>query len=659
MSKLFKIMLTIMCTLLVFSNNPVKVYAENQSTEVYGSAYETNDTKFNYEYFPVDYEKTTESSAFGSFRINGTVSDVGNKDGFTSYAISSNSASLTYSYGDTLLNASEEEWHLIADSGKNLGKHELNSKIGKGAMVIFTSRDRNTWIPVYESTNFFETKPVNVDAVYDCQKIQLTNGTFYKAVVAYELERKTGEKSFLFVKSDTTETKKVLEVYDFYLYDPTTPINKDTTQYKLTNIDSKINTGPKDNGYSGNEPITDKDPHYGWELGAFYISDYSSVVKDPDSNDDTMVFLKNVGDEVTLSFTLFQEITKLNDDSSLYINKDSDGRDNQYETIKQNFGKGTLIIQYTDYQNQKHDPMVYTNFLEANASPNANTVISLFEEGDYEVSLDYEIKHDKTKVIGISVFPEINHYKIHFVFKVRNGNCMVYPFDPKTGSELTSGSIAPNGFYLDLARSRYLDISIKKDVMKNTADGLVEDTRFNRSVKDGAQFTDDGIYTITVSNRYTGVTTPKRIYVGENPILTAYMYTGLSITELKQLIDKGAEIKEDGTIVMPVVQETSERKENETTEVTASGPVSQDTEDKTISTTETKKQSFAMPVAIGSISAVAVIGAYLFVNKAKKKKEEERRLQILKEKQLKAEQELIEFQQRALLEDKKNAEENN
>ena len=47
-----------------------------------------------------------------------------------------------------------------------------------------------------------------------------------------------------------------------------------------------------------------------------------------------------------------------------------------------------------------------------------------FEEGDYEVALDYQITKDK-------LFDQSSHYRIFFKFSVRNGNCMVYPLDVK------------------------------------------------------------------------------------------------------------------------------------------------------------------------------------------------------------------------------------
>ena len=224
-----------------------------------------------------------------------------------------------------------------------------------------------------------------------------------------------------------------------------------------------------------------------------------------------------------------------------YITADSEGYDQYFETPKMNFGRGALIIRYTDYNNVKAEPTIYTNYLEANATVGADTKVQLFEEGDYEVALDYEVTNDQ-------LLDTIGHYRIFFKFSVRNGNCMAYPFDVGTGSELTNSAMTETGFRLDLAKSRYLKVNIKREVLKDSADGLVEDIRFNGPAKDGAEYTDEGIYTITVHNEYTNQFTVKKIYVGTNNILRAYMTTGLSIPEINDLVGQGATISDDGTI---------------------------------------------------------------------------------------------------------------
>ena len=134
-------------------------------------------------------------------------------------------------------------------------------------------------------------------------------------------------------------------------------------------FDSTVNTG-KDNGYSKQNPLELNDPHYGWKLGSFIISGYTRVIKDEQDN---LVFLKNLGDKVTLSFRLEQDIDKLNG-NKLSISEDKNGYDKYYEIEKTNFGRGALIIKHTDYQNIHKEPTKYFNYLPA-LSTNANTTV--------------------------------------------------------------------------------------------------------------------------------------------------------------------------------------------------------------------------------------------------------------------------------------------
>ena len=302
----------------------------------------------------------------------------------------------------------------------------------------------------------------------------------------------------------------------------------------------EVNTG-KDNGYSEAHKVESKDPHFGWKLGSFFVSCYTSVY--PDENGDP-VFIKTLGDKVELWFQLEQDIDCLNGNDALSISEDRNGFDEAFGISKTNFGRGALVTQHTDYRNAIGTPQLYTDYLSGITASGADTTVQLFEEGDYKVALNYEIKDQSLKLID-----QYSNYRIEFRFSVRNGNCMVYPFDVATGAELTNTAVTENGFSLDLARSRYLDINIKREVLAEGAVGLTEDVRFNRPARDGDQYTDEGIYTITVSNRYTGQETTKQIYVGTNKILMAHMVTGLSVEEVRNQIARGAQIAEDGTII--------------------------------------------------------------------------------------------------------------
>ncbi len=285
-----------------------------------------------------------------------------------------------------------------------------------------------------------------------------------------------------------------------------------------------------DNGYHNTLEIGKDDPHFGLSIGKFYITGFTGVTS---QDSEHFTFLKTVGDQVELHFELTQDIDMLGKDTFVTINRDIGGYDRQLGVAPTDFGRGTLIVRFTDYQNNTGEPQIYTDYLAAKQTGSADTVIALNEEGDYEVALDYEIKKDDYILGTAATKSSYTNYRIHFTFSVRNGNAMVFPFDAETGAELLNTSVAENGFYLDLARSRYLDINVQYSVITEGAAGMIEDTRFNRPAKDGDRYTSEGIYTITVSNRYTGESTVKTIFVGSEALLQEYIENGFSVERLK------------------------------------------------------------------------------------------------------------------------------
>ena len=576
----------ILATILVFSTFSLTVFAAPAKTEVPGQVYEFGKDS-HYEFSDSKDSISSENAdTYGTFSISGEVSDVTTKNGVPAYKVTEGNLKFFYNYGDTLLNADEDSWHLIEDKSKRLDDLKLNESILKGVIILQTSTDRLNWVDVVNMTDAFNKAPIRTESIYETKDVQLINGCYYRLVVAYELRIRTEDRNILFINTDKFDYKKCAEVYEFYAYTDTSSPNTGTTN-ETYNLGSKVRVADFDS-YFGEESITKDDAHYGWDLGNFFVSGYTDEVKGSDGN---MVFLKNVGDKVTLWFRLNQDINKLNGNEKLSITADGTGSDQYFETPTMDFGRGTLIIRYTDHNNVKAEPTIYTNYLEANTSVGADTKVQLFEEGDYEVALDYQITNDQ-------LIDKTSHYRIFFKFSIRNGNCMVYPFDVATGSELTNSSMTENGFRLDLAKSRYLKVNLKKEMLTESADGLVEDTRFNGPARDGAEYTNEGIYTITVTNEYTGQFTVKKIYVGTNNVLRAHMATGLSIPEINNLVDQGATIADDGTIQLATtVQTTPEPDETEDEkEPTTTPGIS--TEDAAIPPEEEPGRGFPIPVLI-------------------------------------------------------------
>ena len=530
----------VIAVLFIFLAQVLSAAAGEISVEITAKHY-VFDKSSNYE-ISSSAPKTSTGDEPGVFRIKGDMSAISAVNGFAAYDVKDGNIRLSYDFQKAFLNRGETEWHLINDASKKVDGIQLDKNIQSGALILQTSLDGKNWVVDQTMTDVFTADSTQTVDFYSTKEIQLVNGCYYRVTIVYKLERKSGESQFLFVTTDEKETQKYADVFEFYAINQseaskaTSPSTAPRKEFH-----DLINTG-KDNGFSGSVAINNKDPHFGWELGHFIINGYTRET----TKDGQSYFLKNVGDRVTLWFHLNENIYQLNGNTKITIADDKNAYDQTFQVSNTNFRHGTLIIRYTDREGKPHDPVIYTDFLAANATTGANTKVELFEEGDYEVSLDYEIQD------ASQAFSPVYDYKIAFTFAIRNGNCMVYPFDVVTGAELADRAVTANGFRLDLARSRYLDINVKREVFTKGASGLEGDVRFNRPAKDGDEYKDEGLYTFTVKNLYTDEQTTKMIYVGSNEVLRAYMKNPqLSIADIEEQLANGAHITNDGSIIAP------------------------------------------------------------------------------------------------------------
>lgn len=583
----------ILCVVALTTLYSVNAFTKSEKNAIVGKVYEF-DKNDDYDISESDKSSSTDKvETYGEFSLLGNIGNVSEKNGVPAYEVTSGNLDLYYTYSDALLKAEEKKWHLVADKGKKLDGNKLDKKILKGAIIIQTSKDRKNWTDIKCLTNAFDDEPVRTETLYKTTDVQILNGCYYRIIVAYKTEKLEKIKKIAFVPVKDYEYKKTAEVYEFYAYSPST--EQEVSESEQTYALGKKTRVQEFDGYSGSSEIEKKDIHYNWDIGQFFVSGFTDKVKESDGN---IVFLKNVGDKVTLWFNLNQNINELNGDKDLKITDDTEGYDKYFETERTDFGKGTLIIRYTDYNNNSSEPQVYKNYLAANTSVGADTKVQLFEEGDYEVALDYEVTSDQ-------LIDKVGHYRIFFTFSVRNGNCMVYPLDISTGSELTNSSMTENGFMLDLAKSRYLQINVKREVLTDSANGLVEDTRSNAPAKDGEKYTEEGIYTITATNQYTNQKTTKKIYVGTNNLMKAVMTSGLSIEEINKLISEGATIDDEGTLTLAKKSEVV------------------DSSDRTISSSENAEKAtnkaFNLKYLIAVVGALLVVALFVGIKHKKKK----------------------------------------
>lgn len=532
------------------------------------------------------------------FYVIGDILDVSSKNGFVSYAVNSGNLKimLDTKFGEKLFTPdTEQDWHIITDKIKVVDSTKLTESIGSGTIIVQTSKDGKVWTNVdivtdiYKKMDSINNRTINgesLNAFYKTTNVQVTTGCYYRIIVAYKLQRIDPSK-VLFVEVNNKEEKERLEIYEFYAYNPNVKqeekldINDAYCFSDVYRVDSQ-------DGFKNPTAIDSEDPHVDWTLGKFYVSGYTACI---DEDEDCPVFLKVPGDKVALWFNLEQELDKCNGNTDVKVEYTSSGSDIYFGTPEiNNFGRGALIVRKTD-KNNNEERYIYTNYLEASATVGANTRVDLFEEGDYEIALDYQLHYDKKFVFGTTKTKTLT-YRVYFKFKVRNGDISAFLRDVDTDQFITNENVAENGFYIDVANSQYLTMSIKREVLSESLDGLVEDTKFAGVAKEGRYYTDEGIYTVTVKNPATGDTVEKRVYVGDGEVLKAHMVMGISINEINERLAAGAYIDENGYIVDPVpgiVEETKEPEINTETDIlveNTSEPVADDTVSKDIDSSE-------------------------------------------------------------------------
>ncbi len=491
------------------------------------------------------------------FYLKGDIATVSETNGFTSYGIKNGNLDIMINeqFCSELYNQPDPtEWHVIADKTRTVDSKEFLQSINTGAVIVQTSKDGKTWINSDYETDFYANMNVmnqrslgdnTVNSFYRATRIQLINGCYYRILVAYKLQRELDSSQMLFVTVKQVEEKERIEVYKFYAYDLTA--NQEETMSTQNAYEfSDVYRVDNQNGFDNPRLIKSDDPHIDWSVGKFYVSGYTDVRMD----NGVPMFLKVPGDRVALWFNLEQELDKCNGKTDIKVDYIDSGSDIYFGTPKiKDFGRGTLIIRKTDKENKK-ERQIYTNYLEASATVGANTRVDLFEEGDYEIALDYQLHYDEPFVFGKTAAKTLT-YRIFFKFKVRNGDVSAFLRDIDTNQFIINANVAEHGFYIDVAKSQYLTMSIKREVPTDSFDGLIEDTKFSGVAKEGRKYNDEGIYTVTIKNPATGDSITKRVYVGNRDIFLAHMKTGLSISEINERIAAGASIDISGQIIDP------------------------------------------------------------------------------------------------------------
>lgn len=279
---------------------------DGDSEIVPGMVYQFGE-KGNYNLSDADNSYSTNSGteSDGQFIITGNISSINERNGIPEYAVNGGTLTFSFIYDDDLLKASEDEDHLVDDNAKKVNGTALNSEIKKGALIVQTSKDGEIWfnVPGKTFTNMFKDNPDGFKEFYTTTDVQMVNGCYYRILIAYKTAVRTQKAQKIPPRLEKHEYKKYVEAYSFYAYDETViDITVPETKNRR-NLGSKVRT--KSEGYQGSAAMDNDDPHFGWEIGQFFVGGFTDYEDDTEGNP---IFLKNNGDKLSLWFELQQDI---------------------------------------------------------------------------------------------------------------------------------------------------------------------------------------------------------------------------------------------------------------------------------------------------------------------------------------------------------------
>ena len=609
---------------------PLGASAEDPDLYLTGKVYEYSEkhayTVSSYYYL----DKTSELDTIGQLSVSGKMVGSATEENVAAFEVPLyEDLVIEYTYNNDLFRSDKFNWHIVDDSATEIDGISIGGRIGSGAVILLTSYDRVNWtlndakLDITRSLgDQFETKTFTTNSV------QLVNGCYYRVIAAYMLEEQLDDTRFWFFDTSDKDRKRVAEVYEFYAGYGASDEQGQPTSGRSTNLGETVSAG-LDNGYTGSSSIPQKDPHYGWQLGNFSVSGYSEAAEGN-------VFIKSPEDKISLSFFLRQyNVDRLNGDSDLSIESDTVGTDSYFGLAAEYFGRGALIIRYTDPLGVKQAPQVFPDFLTTLATPGAETQIELLDEGDYEAALDYRIRED-----GF-FYDSLYDYKIFFTFKVRNSGCTVSASSLKDRSELTSQTglsamLTEDGFKLTGLSSGYLDINVTLTQYSETDNGYTKSEVFSRAPSPDEQFTQSGLYTVTAYNPATDPLADDlvdfTVYNGDDLVVIASLNeanSALSLDEIAAKVEDGAKISPQGIITEPVKTATT-TVETRTVEAAAPEITAAQTEaEKAIAEAELASEAdeknrsvikitlIVISLAVAAIAATAVLVYYQDTEKSK------------------------------------------
>ncbi len=217
----------------------INVYAANNSYSPTSILYENTDA------FNSSAGKTETFSCgtqAGYLSLSGSIQHQGDYYGTTAYA-ATECVNIAYDYTGIFQTGDPDKWNLVDSDEKNVDGTKLSKKIEKGTIVIQRSFDGRTWEnacdPIY---NCFDEKndKVNLSFIYSIESDDIRKGCYYRVLVLYEMEKRTGTESTWYGgEKDVYINKYFIEKYDFYVCYGANPVQMYNVMNRSLSVSDK------------------------------------------------------------------------------------------------------------------------------------------------------------------------------------------------------------------------------------------------------------------------------------------------------------------------------------------------------------------------------------------------------------------------------------
>ena len=160
--------------------------------------------------------------SLGTLYIKGSINDPADYNGVKAYGTGTN-ITFGYDFNDDYKTGVKTAWNLsgtglFGAKTINISGYEIkiSKGINRGAIVVQKSYDDKSWDTVASLSDAFSDKTTGRDELYTATEEELKQGTFYRVVVVYTMEKQTKSGRFA-VFGEEYDKRTFAEVYKIFL----------------------------------------------------------------------------------------------------------------------------------------------------------------------------------------------------------------------------------------------------------------------------------------------------------------------------------------------------------------------------------------------------------------------------------------------------------